>query len=74
MDPTIALDLLREAQRDGRRDDADDHAEDLGSWLLAGGFAPEGITRDETWHALEIARSRAVRRAVQIRMALEITR
>jgi hypothetical protein len=47
MDPNTALDLMREAIRDLRHEDAEAHAADLGAWMASGGFEPAGMNGAE---------------------------
>lgn len=51
MDPNTALLMMREAQQEGRWEDADAHAADLGAWLDRGGFQPRGLTSREAAYA-----------------------
>lgn len=55
MDPTTTLELMREAQRDARWEDADEHAADLGEWLLRDGFHPADISTRELRYCIERA-------------------
>ena len=59
MDPNTALDLMREAQREARWEDAEQHAADLGAWILNGGFVPFGMTEREADYACEMLRGAA---------------
>lgn len=54
MDPNTALDLMREAQNEARWEDAEQHAADLGAWILNGGFVPFGMTAREADYADEM--------------------
>lgn len=56
MDPDTTLDLMREAQREARWDDADAHAADLGEWIDRGGYLPAGISSREVSYALNSGR------------------
>lgn len=47
MDPNTALEWMREAIADGRRDDADYHAADLAEWIQRGGDEPADLTPSE---------------------------
>lgn len=60
MDPITTLELLREAQRDLRFEDAELHAIDLGAWIKSGGFIPSDLTEREADYADEcLARAAA---------------
>lgn len=55
MDPNTALEWMREAIRDGRRHDADEHAADILAWLKRGGFPPADLTISEARYLHEAA-------------------
>ncbi len=57
MDPDTTLALMREAQRDARYADADEHAADLGQWINDGGYLPTGMSAREVSYALNSGRA-----------------
>ena len=62
MDPKACLNALKIAIADGRMADADLHRNDLMSWLLKGGFAPDMSRKD----LLFLLRGFSVRKAMRI--------
>lgn len=55
MDPTAAMDLLKDALNAGFRGTARSIALDLREWLNKGGFPPRGMTAEEARAKIEEA-------------------